>query len=312
MELQIALIISAILQIIAFVITISLIPKTKFNIAWISISLGFLLMAIRRAIEAFYSFYEGATDTMTTINSWIAVVISISMLVSSFYIRKIFEAINQIHQMRKENEAKLLSSIISTEEKERKNFSKELHDGLGPILSSVKMTLSSIEEKNMKPLNIKLLNKTERLVDNAIIATSEISNRLTPHIIERYGLRKAIENFIRNISIKKVIKIDFSSNINKNRFEHKTEVITYRICCELINNTLKHAHASKITILLIESKESIDLKYDDNGIGFDINKQENNGMGLTNIKSRVASLNGTIELISSQNKGFYAHIKIPL
>jgi signal transduction histidine kinase len=312
MELQIALIISAILQIIAFLITISLIPKTKFNIAWISISLGFFLMAIRRALEVYIFFYTETTDSLTALNSRIAVIISVSMLVASFYIRKIFEVMNRIHGMRKENEARLLSSIIATEEKERKNFSKELHDGLGPILSSAKMTLSTIDKLNLTPLNIELLRKTENLVNSAIAATGEISGRLTPHLLERYGLRKATESFIRNISTKEICEINFSSNINKQRYAHNTELSIYRICCELINNTLKHARANKISVLLTEGKETIDLKYDDNGIGCEENIKPNTGMGLTNIRSRVSSLSGTIEISSSKNKGFYVHIKLPL
>ncbi|MBZ0242737.1 MAG: sensor histidine kinase, partial [Bacteroidales bacterium] len=130
MELKIALIFSVVVQFVAFIITISLIPKTRFNIAWISISIGFLLMAFRRLIEAFSYFREMPDDSITLLNSWIAVVISIAMLLSSIYIRKIFKLLNRIHQLRKENEAKLLSAVIATEEKERKHFSKELHDGL--------------------------------------------------------------------------------------------------------------------------------------------------------------------------------------
>lgn len=312
MELQVALILSVALQFLAFVITISLIPKTKFNIAWISISIGFLLMALRRSFEVLYFFKGITTDTITNLNSWIAVVISIAMLVSSIYIRKIFEVLNRIHQLHKVNETKLLSAIISTEEKERKHFSKELHDGLGPVLSSAKMTVSAIQRNSMIPQNAELLNKVESMVDNAIVTTREISNHLTPHILERYGLRKAIETFIRNATARENIDINISTNIQKQRYNPNTEVILYRICCELVNNTLKYAMATQISIVLTESNKSIELKYDDNGTGFNIEQAENKGMGLTNIKSRVKSLNGSIELVSSPTNGFYAFIKLPL
>jgi len=311
MEVKIALIFSVVVQFIAFLITISLIPKTKFNIAWISISIGFLLMAIRRLVEVFYFFKEIPSDKITILNSWIAVVISLTMLLSSFYIRKIFEVLNRIHQLRKESEAKLLSAIISTEEKERKYFSKELHDGLGPVLSSAKMTISAINRTNIEEQNTQLLEKVERLVDNAILTTTEISNHLTPHVLERYGLKKAIETFIRNTMVRESIQINISSNIEKRRYKDSIEVMLFRICCELINNTQKHAFATKISILLTDNKDTLELKYDDNGVGFD-SKHEKYGMGLTNIVSRVKSLNGSIELVGSPKNGFYACVRLPL
>ena len=311
MELKIALIIAVIVQFIAFIITISLIPKTKFSIAWISISVGFLLMAVRRLVEVFYFFREIPTDKVTIVNSWIAVIISLAMLLSSFYIRKIFEVLNRIHQLRKESEAKLLSAIISTEEKERKHFAKELHDGLGPVLSSAKMTISAIDKKNIEEKNTGLLDKVEKLVDNAILATKEISNHLTPHVLARYGLKKAIETFIRNAMISETIQIKLSANIDKKRYKESVEVVLYRIFCELINNTQRHAFASKIAISLTDDNKNIELKYEDNGVGFD-SSHEKYGMGLTNIVSRVKALHGTIELISSPQKGFNAHIALPL
>nr|WP_320023165.1 ATP-binding protein [uncultured Draconibacterium sp.] len=311
MELKIALIIAVIVQFIAFIITISLIPKTKFSIAWISISVGFLLMAVRRLVEVFYFFREIPTDKVTMVNSWIAVIISLAMLLSSFYIRKIFEVLNRIHQLRKESEAKLLAAIISTEEKERKHFAKELHDGLGPVLSSAKMTISAIDKKNIEEKNTGLLDKVEKLVDNAILTTKEISNHLTPHVLARYGLKKAIETFIRNAMISEMIQISLSANIDKKRYKESVEVVLYRIFCELINNTQRHAFASKITISLTDDNKNIELKYEDNGVGFD-SSHEKYGMGLTNIVSRVKALHGTIDLISSPQKGFNAHIALPL
>ena len=311
MELKIALIFSVVVQFVAFIITISLIPKTRFNIAWISISIGFLLMAFRRLIEAFSYFTEMPNDSITLLNSWIAVVISVAMLLSSIYIRKIFKVLNLMHQLRKESEAKLLSAIIATEEKERKHFSKELHDGLGPVLASAKMTISALSKVDIEKQNRELLDKVENLVDNAILTTKEISNHLTPHVLERYGLKKAIENFIRNTTIQEAIQINISSNLEKRRYTESVEVVLFRICCELIINTQKHAFATKISIELNDNNELLELKYSDNGIGFE-SKHEKYGMGLTNIVSRVKALNGSIELTSSPNKGFYASIELPV
>ncbi|MDX9771539.1 MAG: histidine kinase [Tenuifilaceae bacterium] len=312
MELKIALVLSALFQLVAFIITVSLIPKTKYYIAWISISVGFLLMALRRCIEVYYLFFDTTPTAITITSSWIAVVISISMLVASFYIRKIFELLNRIQQLRKQNEARLLTAVISTEERERKHFAKELHDGLGPVLSTLKMTFSTINKDEQVAIKNEMLSKIEVLIDNSIAITKEISNNLTPHVLERYGLQKAIDNFIRNLPTHEKISIKHSVQLVSKRLKRDVEIILYRILCEMVNNTLKYAQASSISILITEHRETIDLIYDDNGIGFDIRLAKQKGMGITNIISRVTSLNGTIDMQSNINRGFYAHIKLPL
>jgi len=311
MKLEVALILSAVLQFAAFFITISLVPKTKFNVAWISISIGFLLMAVRRLFEAYAFYFQNDISGLSELSSWIAVTISALMLLASIYIRKIFQVLNRIQKLRKENEARLLSAVISTEERERKNFAKELHDGLGPVLSSAKMTLSAFERSDAE-LQAVMLKKTENIVDHAIATTKEISNRLTPHILERYGLIKAIDSFIQNISDNTSMKIDLSSSIKKKRYVLAVEVIIFRICCELINNTLKYASAEHIKILIYENENTLVLKYDDDGIGFDIDRCRHKGMGLMNIESRVKSLCGTAMFRSKHKKGFYASIVLPL
>lgn len=312
MGLQIALILSAVFQVIAFLITLSLIPKTKYNVAWISISIGYLLMAIRRGIEVLYFFYDQTLDAITITNSWIAVCISVTMLIGAFFIRRIFKEIDHLQHIRKANESRKLAAIISAEEKERKHFAKELHDGLGPILSAAKMTLSTLDPKTMESFNVRLTKKVASLLDNAIVTTKEISNYLTPHVLENYGLAKAMATFVRNISTQQQIDFNIEANIGRKRFANNTEVILYRICCELINNTLKYAKASRVSVLLTEDNGFLDMKYDDNGIGFCDKTNIHNGMGLINIRSRVRSLKGTVEMSGNAGRGFYAHIKLPL
>lgn len=311
MELQIALFISVVFQFTAFFITISLIPKTKFKIAWISISVGFLLMALRRLFEVVDLYSVIDLGRLTQCSSWIAVVISVAMLVASFYMRKIFQLLNRLNQLREENEAKLLAATVSAEESERQYFAKEIHDGLGPVLSSAKMTVSAIDKSNLAERNMDLLEKVEHLVDYAISTTQEISNHLTPHVLERFGLKKAIDTFIKTSVAQSGLKIELSTNIEKLRFSHNRELIIYRICCELINNTLKYASASKISILIHDMNDQITFKYDDNGVGFVMSEAETKGMGLTNIKSRVKSLQGSVKFESSLNSGFYVCIKLP-
>ena len=115
---------------------------------------------------------------------------------------------------KKELEKELLHAIIQAEERERKRFAKDLHDGLGPILSTIKMSLTTIERREYDETSRSILRNADSAIDEAIKSIREISSNLSPHILENFGLRKAIRNFINKINLTDEIQIDFSSNIN--------------------------------------------------------------------------------------------------
>jgi signal transduction histidine kinase len=312
MFIQIALILSVLLQFGAFFITVSLIPKTRLKISWVTISIGFLLMAFRRFSELIAILNHIPSDDQTLFNSWLAVLISLLMFIASFYIRRIFNLQDRISKLRKENEAKVLSAIIKTEEKERQFFAKELHDGLGPIISSIKMALSAINKTSIGSSNEIIIEKSEQAVDNAIITIKEISNNLSPHILERFGLEKAIKTFIDNCMADKSLAIQITSNLEGRRYDYNIEVVVYRIICELVTNTLKHASATLVEVSLLHYTNKLEVFYTDNGIGFKIEDSENKGMGLSNIQSRIKSLDGEMEIHTKPNKGLFLKITIPV
>jgi len=312
MLLQIALTVSVLLQFGAFFITISLIPKTRFNSSWILVSIGFLLMALRRFIELFDVLSNNENMQASFISSWMAVVISLLMFFGAFYIRRIFQLQNKIDRERKESEAKVLRAVIKTEEQERHRFAKELHDGLGPILSSIKMTNSALNKAVENPNNQQIAKKTDHAINEAIVTIKEISNKLSPHVLERYGLEKAIKTFMEGITLANQYQIQLNSQLSEKRFGFNVELIVYRIIGELISNTIKHASASKIDISLLYYQQKLKLMYRDNGVGFSLGTQSVNGMGLENIHSRVKSLNGTIEMNHKKNQGFHLKVEIPI
>src|SRR6056297_3587937 len=139
MSLKIALILSVILQFATAIIAISLIKHTRTNIAWWLISIGFFLMAVRRLFELFQVFEINDNLANGLINSWTGVLISIFMLLSLSFIKRLFNIQKRIEYLKKRNESRVFSAIIRTEENQKQKFSKELHDVLGPLLSSVKM-----------------------------------------------------------------------------------------------------------------------------------------------------------------------------
>lgn len=312
MVILVALILSILLQIGASILSLGLIKRTKYNVSWILISIGFTLMAVRRVYVFFYILRtENSIEAQSATNSWLSVVISLIIFVGVFYIRKIFNLQERIDRIRKDNESRVFSAIIKTEERERKTFAKELHDGLGPLLSSIKMGLSAINQAEQQEQNKQILSKTNVAIDEAIITIKEISNRLSPHILTNFGLEKAVQNFINTISYAQ-ITIDFKSEIGKERYEFTIETVLYRVICELLANTIQHADAEKVSVLIQKKDEHIVVSYTDNGNGFEMQHEKIQGMGLSNIYSRIQSIHGSITIETSPGNGFSAYICVPI
>ncbi len=213
---------------------------------------------------------------------------------------------------RKQMEKQILDAVIKTEEQERDRFAKNLHDDLGPLLSSIKMYAGSFGNTNDEKKRKYIIEQLNEVVKEAILTTKDVSNDLSPHILNNYGIVSAIESFIKKIPGS--LKVKFNSNITNERYSITIENSFYRILKELINNTLKHADASSISISLNEENQFLILTYSDNGEGFDVNKikqLQQHGMGLSNIISRVKSLNGNYEFLP-KSTGFKCKINIPI
>lgn len=312
MTIKIALIISIVLQFAAAIIALSLTRRTKTNIAWWLISIGFLLMAIRRVFE-FFQLSESESRLVTgLLSTWTGVAISILMLGSLIFIKRIFNIQQRMDELRKENESRVLSAIVRTEEKERLNFSKELHDGLGPLLSSVKMAISASRSHEQPENENNVLKNAEKLIDESITSLKEISNKLSPHMLNNFGLKKAIKSFISRLPASKTLTINFNSNIDDKRYTYNLEVVLYRVVCELISNSLQHSKAKNVFISLMDDNRVLKLDYLDDGIGFNQSVLEisRQGMGFSNIQSRVKSLNGTIEIYSMPDEGLRVNVTI--
>src|SRR5659263_690216 len=315
MLLQFALVLAMLLQVFAAGISIKLTRVTKYNVSWMLISAGFIIMAVRMLVEFLTTISDFAPQTFREVFVWLGVAVSFFFAVGVFLIQKIFKYMKKVEQEKSDMEKILLNAIIQAEETERKRFAKDLHDGLGPILSTVKMSLSSLTRIEKDDQTKKILRNTDMVIDEAIKSIREISNNLSPHILNNFGLNKAMRNFINKINYSDTIKIKFSSAFEDERFDSNTEVVLYRVLCELINNTIKHAEATLITISFEKLPGKISCRYKDNGKGFDINKlhrSQHSGMGYSNMVTRINSLNGSFNLASENAKGTTASITVPI
>lgn len=215
---------------------------------------------------------------------------------------------------KKDVQKKLLNAVIQGEERERNRFSKELHDGLGPLLSTIKLYFQWISETDDAEKKLFLTQKGNININEAIQTMREISNNLSPRALKTFGVVLAIRSFIEGLNQSKNLNIFLNASSEK-RYAENIEIALYRIVCELINNSIKHSKASeiKIELYLEEQTQLVQLRYFDNGKGFNFDKisQSINGMGLTNIFNRVNGINGKINIDTSPGAGVSVNIEIP-
>lgn len=307
------LVISIGLQIVAASIALRFMKLTKYRLSWILLSLAFTFMAARKIIHLIELTRGEGTIDMDIIDEWMGAFISILIFAGVILIRELFFSLKRAEIDRIRSERRVLHAIINTEENERKRFAKDLHDDLGPLLSTVKMSITAMADRANDPVDKEIINNTSHVVNEAIATIKDISNTLSPHVLTNFGLVSATNSFINKISKARNVNIIFNSNVGNERLDTDIEAVIYRSVCELINNSLKHSGALNISIDLNIHGNFIILQYNDDGRGFDtmiLESEENMGMGLSNIQTRVKSVGGIFILDSKKGEGMHSLIKI--
>lgn len=210
---------------------------------------------------------------------------------------------------------KIINSILETENRERIRFAEDLHDDLGPLLSSIRIYTNLIQTKkpDQEKERNELIEFTKQLVDDAILRTKNIAYNIMPEILHQYGLIPSIKSFCSKINIANEIRIEIQTDYIKEneRFDGKIELAIYRALKELIYNTMKHAHADIITIRFNKADGFPVVEYSDNGIGLNVEEKIKEGttLGIRNIFHRIQSVNGTVHFTSAPGKGIRVLIK---
>lgn len=203
-------------------------------------------------------------------------------------------------------ERKIAETIIETEDRERKRFAADLHDGLGPLLSTVKLYTDLLKKGNFKKMtNEEAIQSIDELVDQAIISTKEISNNIMPTILQDFGLIAAIRDFCNYVNNTNSINIDLDLAQYKLTKTGIEEIVLFQAVKELVNNTIKHSQANNVSIFLESHENQVNLLYKDDGIGFNVDEklQGKSGLGLNNIVNKVQTIKGLCLILSdSDNK----------
>ncbi|HEY8387374.1 MAG TPA: sensor histidine kinase [Parasegetibacter sp.] len=205
-------------------------------------------------------------------------------------------------------------AIIEAEENERKRIASDLHDGVGQMMSAVRMNLSAMEqhltfrsdEQRAK------YEKVVALVDESCREVRAVSHNMMPNALLKSGLASAVREFIEKID-HSVLKVDLYSEGLNERIDSNIETVLYRVIQECVNNVIKHSGANHLDISLVRDEHGISATIEDNGKGFDITDAGKfEGIGMKNIRSRVEYLKGTVEFDSRPGNGTLIAIHVPI
>lgn len=218
---------------------------------------------------------------------------------------------NVIQHLEQQNKILGLSSLIEGQEKERIRIAKDLHDGLGSLLASVKAHYEKIFKLAAPEQEIHKYRQAQTMMDDAVDEVRRISHNMMPPLLRTNGLASAVQSFLQGLAGTHNLGLVLDIRNMSEPIDENKALFIYRIIQELTNNVIKHAEASEIQLQMICLNDQIQIIFEDDGKGFDYDPNST-GVGLRSIRSRIDYLGGEIEYISENNNGTTIEINVPL
>lgn len=221
----------------------------------------------------------------------------------------------EVLQLQQEKQLVATNSILKGQEEERTRVARDLHDGLGGLLSGIKLTLNSVKGNVILPEeSARTFTRALTQLDGAISEMRRVAHSMMPETLVRFGLIDALSDFCEGISESGKLKVTMQAfGFDEKRLDSQVEVVLYRVVQELLNNVLKYADASEAQVQLTWVENNVSVTVEDNGKGFDIkNLEQSKGAGLRNVQARVDYLNGTLDIQSKPGEGTSVLVEIVL
>jgi signal transduction histidine kinase len=221
---------------------------------------------------------------------------------------------HQISELEKDKRLVAVDSMMKGEENERSRLAKDLHDGLGGLLSGVKYTLSNMKDNLIiTPDNQAVFERSLDMLDTSIKELRRVAHNMMPEMLVKYGLDETMKDYCSSINATQLIAVKYLSVGMDVRMDSSMEIIIYRIVQELLNNVLKHASATEVLIQLIHEQDRLSIIVEDNGKGFDTSILDTRkAAGFASIRSRVEYLKGQLEVNSEPGKGTLVNIEFKI
>jgi two-component system, NarL family, sensor kinase len=220
----------------------------------------------------------------------------------------------QITRLERDKQLLAIDAMLKGQEEERGRLAKDLHDGLGGMLSGVKLNFNNIKETLIMDVENTIRFKNSILqLDNSIVELRKVAHNLMPEGLVKFGLKNSVLDYCNSMQLSSNVKILYEQLGEERSLENTKELVIYRILQELINNAIKHANAKQIVIQLIKNKNNVLITVEDDGKGFIIDDLKKiKGIGIRSVQQRVDYLMGTIYFDSKLDVGTFINIELAI
>lgn len=219
----------------------------------------------------------------------------------------------RIAELEKERQLLAARGVLQGQVDERTRLAKDLHDGLGSILSSAKYSFSSMKDNLINtPVTLAAFERSMGMLDHSISELRRIAHNMMPEALVKFGLDSALRDFCNSVDQSGALQLTYQSfDIEESSISALTAGAVYRIIQELVNNILRHAYATTALVQLVRKDGTLSITVEDNGKGFNTSiLQTSDGTGYLNLRNRVEYLNGTIDIQTAPDKGTSVNIEI--
>ena len=253
----------------------------------------------------------------TQLVAGLLVVALLAGLAYLLYVRRRLRREVEFAQERQQLTQLRAQAVLEAEEAERRRIGSDLHDGVGQLLTVAKLNLHALgEELQLDTLGPQtMLQNALDVVNESFLEVRQISHNLMPNALIKRGLAQAVRDFLSKVSPDDRLKINLEvvGLDSGGRLPPTVENVLFRVIQELVQNIIKHAQASEMTLQLVRGPEDLTVLVEDNGVGFDpaALDPETSGIGLKNIESRLAFLGGRAEFDSRPGHGTTVTLEVP-
>ncbi len=272
-----------------------------FPIAVNSESRGIMVVGFRQP----HQFIEKETRILTSMKERLSIAIASGELYENL--------------VKREKELQLLSGArAEAQEEERRRISREIHDGLGQLLTAIKLNLEMLEDDVPESVDAtKRIGEVKQLLDNVLQEAREISYNLMPSVLDDFGLGPGLQSLCEQFSKRTGLKISFHEHGLTDRMSPNVEIGVYRIAQEALNNIAKHAEAKKVSVQIVRKENTLQMTVEDDGKGMEggvplAKPTTSGGTGLVSMRERASSFGGTLVVDSSLGKGTVISVEIPV
>jgi signal transduction histidine kinase len=238
---------------------------------------------------------------------------SIAILIFVYYSRKkIIEQEIKTRDLEIEHQKSLINAVINTQEKERNRIAQDLHDDISSGLNVVTINCHMLKTPGLNHTEQEKISDTILELTSRVLQSSRrIAHDLLPPVLDKFGLNSGITELAEDFNKTGKLTIDYKNESDFSKTPVQNHLHIFRILQELINNSIKHGKATEVLIHFFENNNRTKLLYKDNGCGFELNELENQkGLGMKNIESRITIIGATYKIVSGINKGIEVQVEI--